>query len=152
MTSALKMGMGLAAPSGRFTPGKTRHPLYSRLGGPQGRSGRVRKISPPTGIRSPDRPARSKSLYRLNYRGRRIMTLNAVNYFRPPCCSVLNWNTQVLLFEDLLSHKTLDLCGWWYLYLRYWYSCWYETRGGTRYKPEGRGFDSRWCHRNFSLT
>jgi hypothetical protein len=30
-----------------------------RLGGPQGRSGRVRKISPPTGIRSPNRPARS---------------------------------------------------------------------------------------------
>jgi hypothetical protein len=21
-----------------------------------------------------------------------------------------------------------------------------------RYKPEGRGFDSRWCHRNFPLT
>jgi len=21
-----------------------------------------------------------------------------------------------------------------------------------RYKPEGRGFDSRWCHCNFSLT
>ena len=21
-----------------------------------------------------------------------------------------------------------------------------------RYKSEGRGFDSRWCHRNFSLT
>ena len=20
------------------------------------------------------------------------------------------------------------------------------------YKPEGHGFDSRWCHRNFSLT
>jgi hypothetical protein len=33
---------------GRFTPGKeTRYPLYRRLGGPQGRSGRVRKISPP---------------------------------------------------------------------------------------------------------
>jgi hypothetical protein len=28
-------------------PGKTRHPLYRKLGGPQGRSGRVRKISPP---------------------------------------------------------------------------------------------------------
>ena len=27
-------------------PGKTRYPLYRRLGGPQGRSGRVRKISP----------------------------------------------------------------------------------------------------------
>jgi len=22
----------------------------------------------------------------------------------------------------------------------------------SRYKPEGRGFDSRWCHCNFSLT
>ena len=48
-------------------PGKTRYPLYRRLGGPQGRSGRVRKISPPTGIRSPDSPARSQSLYRLRY-------------------------------------------------------------------------------------
>ena len=33
---------------GCFTPGKeTQYLLYSRLGGPQGRSGRVRKISPP---------------------------------------------------------------------------------------------------------
>jgi len=40
-------------------PGKARYPLYRKLGGPQGQSGRVRKISPPTGIRSPDRPARS---------------------------------------------------------------------------------------------
>ena len=36
---------------GRFSPGKeTRYPLYRRLGGPQGRSGRVRKISPPPGF------------------------------------------------------------------------------------------------------
>ena len=28
-------------------PGKTRYPLYRSLGGHQGRSGRVRKISPP---------------------------------------------------------------------------------------------------------
>ena len=28
-------------------PGKTRYPLYRTLGGPQGRSGRVWKISPP---------------------------------------------------------------------------------------------------------
>jgi hypothetical protein len=27
-------------------PGKARYPLYRRLGGPQGRSERVRKISP----------------------------------------------------------------------------------------------------------
>ena len=48
-------------------PGKIRYTLFRRLGGPQGRSGRVRKISHPTGIRSPDRPARSESLYRLSY-------------------------------------------------------------------------------------
>ena len=49
-----------------YPPGKTRCPLYRRLGGPQGRSGRVRKISlpPPTGIRPPDCPACSESLYR----------------------------------------------------------------------------------------
>jgi hypothetical protein len=44
-----------------------RYPLYRRLGGPQNRSGRVRKISTPNGGRSQDRPARSESLYRLPY-------------------------------------------------------------------------------------
>ena len=34
-------------------PGKTWYPLYRRLGGLQGRSGWVQKISPPTGIQSP---------------------------------------------------------------------------------------------------
>jgi len=50
-----------------FTPGKTRYPLSKRLGVPQGWSGQVRKISPPTGIRYPDRSAPSQSLYRLSY-------------------------------------------------------------------------------------
>jgi hypothetical protein len=31
-------------------PGMTRYPLYKRLGGPQDRSGRMRKISPPPGF------------------------------------------------------------------------------------------------------
>ena len=31
-------------------PGKTWYPLYRRLGGPQGRSGQVQKISPPPGF------------------------------------------------------------------------------------------------------
>jgi hypothetical protein len=30
-------------------PGMIQYPLYRRLGGPQGRSGRLRKISPPPG-------------------------------------------------------------------------------------------------------
>jgi hypothetical protein len=47
-------------------PGKTRYPVSRRLGGPQGRSERVGNLDS-TGIRSPDRPARSQSLYRLSY-------------------------------------------------------------------------------------
>ena len=47
--------------------GKTRYPLYRRLSGPQGWSGQARKISPPTGIQSPDCPALSQLLYRLSY-------------------------------------------------------------------------------------
>jgi len=80
--------MGLRAGLDRC--GKTRHTLYRRLGGPQGRSGQVRKDPAHivqeagwasgqvwtgaenlahTGIRSPDRPPRSESLYRLSYPG-----------------------------------------------------------------------------------
>ena len=56
--------------AGRFTPGKeTQYPFYRRLGGPQDRSGRVRKISP-----TPESdPSRSESLRRLSYRGPRIV-------------------------------------------------------------------------------
>jgi len=65
---ALEGGEGSASRTGRsLPPGKTRYGLHRWLGGPQGRSGQVRKISPRTGIRSPDRPARSQSLYRLSY-------------------------------------------------------------------------------------
>jgi hypothetical protein len=50
LTTALDgVGGQRHAPATLF-PGKTRYPLYKRLGGPQGRSGRVRKISPPPGF------------------------------------------------------------------------------------------------------
>jgi hypothetical protein len=45
-------------------PGQTRYPLYMRLGGPQGRSGHVRKISPPPGF-DPWTVKPVESLYRL---------------------------------------------------------------------------------------
>ena len=71
------------ATPGRFTPGKeTWYPLYRRLGGPQGWSGRVWKISPPTEIRSPNRPARSKSLYRLSYPGPSLKTVDITKFVR----------------------------------------------------------------------
>ena len=45
MTTALEGSEGSASRPGRsLPPGKTRYPLYRRLGGPQGRSGQVRKI------------------------------------------------------------------------------------------------------------
>ena len=48
---ALEGGEGLASHPGRsLPPGRTRYPLYRRLGGPQGQSGQVRKISPPPGF------------------------------------------------------------------------------------------------------
>jgi len=44
-------GEGSTSRPGRSLPlGKTRYPLYRRLGGPQGRSGQVRKISPTLGF------------------------------------------------------------------------------------------------------
>jgi len=46
--------------------GITRYPFCRRLGGAQGRSGLVRRISPPTRIQSADRPACSLSLFRLH--------------------------------------------------------------------------------------
>jgi hypothetical protein len=56
-----------------LTPGKPRYALYRRLGGPQVRSGQVRKILPPTGIRSPDHPGHSQSLYLLSYLAHRSL-------------------------------------------------------------------------------
>jgi len=37
----------ISTPRPHFTPGKTRYPLYRRLGGPQGRSGRAENLVPP---------------------------------------------------------------------------------------------------------
>ena len=46
-----RRGWGVSVmPRPLFPPGKIRYPLYKRLGGPQGRSGLVRKISPPPGF------------------------------------------------------------------------------------------------------
>ena len=48
MITTLEGDEGSASRPGRsLPPGKTRYPLYRRLGGPQVRSGQVRKISPP---------------------------------------------------------------------------------------------------------
>jgi len=73
LISALDGVDGQRHASAALPPGKTRYPLYRRLGGPESPSGQMRKISSPTSIRSPDRPARTKSLYRLSYPGSRYL-------------------------------------------------------------------------------
>jgi len=51
MTTALEGDEWSAERPGRILPpGKTRYPLYRRLGGPRCWSGQVRKISPPPGF------------------------------------------------------------------------------------------------------
>jgi len=50
LTSALYRIDGQHHAPAALPPGKTRYQVNWRLGGPQGRSGRVRKISPPPGF------------------------------------------------------------------------------------------------------
>jgi len=50
LTTALEGGKGQGHAPAVLYPGKTQYPLYRRLGGPQGRSGQMRKISPPPGF------------------------------------------------------------------------------------------------------
>jgi hypothetical protein len=60
-------GWSTPRPGRSLPPGKTLYLLYRRLGGPQGRSGRVRKISPPPGFNHPNDQPVAQSLYRLSY-------------------------------------------------------------------------------------
>jgi hypothetical protein len=56
-TSVLEGGeCSTSRPGHILPPGKPPYPLYRRLGGPQGRSGRAENFDSP-GIRSPDPPA-----------------------------------------------------------------------------------------------
>jgi hypothetical protein len=61
-----------ATPRPLYPRKEPRYPPCRRLGGPWGRNGLVRKISPlpPNRVRTPNRPARSESLCRLSYTGR----------------------------------------------------------------------------------
>jgi hypothetical protein len=56
----------------------TRYPLFIRLSEPQGRSGRRGKLRP-IGVRVPNRPTHSKSLYWLRYSGPQQIILEQTN-------------------------------------------------------------------------
>ena len=69
-TSALDGGGWSAPRSGCSTPGKDPVPIVQEAGWAPGPVWTGAENITPTGIRSPDRPAHSESLYRLSYPGR----------------------------------------------------------------------------------
>ena len=80
-TSALDGG-GWSTPSpGRFTPGKDPVPIVQETGWAPGPVWTGAENLAPTGIRSPYRPARSESLYRLSYPGPFIIRVRYVTTF-----------------------------------------------------------------------
>jgi hypothetical protein len=108
LTTAIDgVGDNLQAPAA-LSPGNWpgTHCLAGRL---QGRSGRVRKISIPNGIRSPDRSARSKSLYRLSY-----PLLTALPTITLALCHVIAGKQCTCLVDGVkfvfLTHVMLLLC------------------------------------------
>jgi len=105
-------------------PGKTRYPLYRRLSGPQGRSEQVRKISPPTGIRSPDRPTRSQSIaitlpcLRIceDFEGEEDLW-SVVSYYAGICLKKLSFHTagrlqRVAIQSQSVLNWAVDGCEW----------------------------------------
>jgi hypothetical protein len=67
VTSLLDGGGGSASHPSRFTPRKRPESIVQDAGSAPGLVWTCAKDIAPTGIRSPDHPARSKSLYRLSY-------------------------------------------------------------------------------------
>ena len=77
--------------------------IYRWLGGPQGRSARVRKISPPAGNRSPDRSARSESLYRVSYPGPLLIN---------------RWSSMMIRWSNLKAETSSEQ-GVWLMYAKW---------------------------------
>jgi hypothetical protein len=76
LTWALEVGERSAPRLGRFTPGKNPVPIVQEAGWAPGPVWTCAKNLAPTGIRSPNRPALSQSLYRLSYPGPRLKIYN----------------------------------------------------------------------------
>jgi hypothetical protein len=98
-------GGGWSAPRpGRFTPGKDPVPIVQKAGWAPGPVWMCAKNLAHSGIRSPDRPARSQSLYRLSYPAHTTSSIhgngNHIFITRMHC---------LFLSYPYLSHSSCDL-------------------------------------------
>ena len=90
-------------------PSTNTYPFYRRLGGQRGRSGRA-KILVRTGIRSPDRPSRAQSLYRLSYPAHQYGSKRCKLQLLVPQCCLLNtkfWQIHYLSTNSSISSHLL---------------------------------------------
>jgi hypothetical protein len=83
LTSALEGGGWSAPRPGRFTPGKDPVPIVQKARWAPGPVWTYAKNRTPTGIRSPDRPALSQSLYRPSYPAHTEISTSVVNFYVP---------------------------------------------------------------------
>ena len=112
-----------------------RFPLYEKLEGPQFRSRHFREDKPfaSAGTRSPVRPVRRFVTIPLSV----LRSNGGCISIHPSCAEPTPPRSIIFLFihrATFLGHTVAQLVK------------------ALRYKPEGRGFESRLCHWNFSLT
>ena len=90
---------------GRFTPGKDPAPIVYETGWAPGPLWTGAENLAPTGIRSPDRLARSESLYRLSYPGPYLHSITSILTMKSLLSSILHMR---VVITNLLSSVTVE--------------------------------------------
>ena len=70
------------------------------------------------------------------------------------CCPGIGSFRFTVPLKEFMTYRTPRLLAYEELKVRtvHWGTAVAQLVEALRYKSEGRGFDSRWCHWNFSLT
>ena len=151
MTTALEVGEGSASRLGRsLSPGKTSYPLYRRLGGHQGRSGQVRKIShspgfdprtvQPVASRSADWATRPTLYFMV--RNNLFMSFSFHFFFHCPSLS-----SYYSTFPFICTNASLSACLLiWYTFLNPWFrASWFNVNKKVQ-------LDATVCRHLFTAT
>ena len=104
-----RRGWGVSVtPRSLFTPGKDPVPIVQKVGWAQKPVWTGVENLAPTGIRSPDRPARSQSLYRLSYRAHYFL-LGHLQTNRYSYSPTIAWRRNIKISQgyDFLTDKVL---------------------------------------------